>query len=565
MFSHIDLDTGGTRTRLVGDASMTYFPEQMYRMESEIDFPWMRKIFFAKDTLRAVGQGHVQRHLPSLPRNDAGRPHPHGPRAEGHLQERHRRPQHPALRRPARRGEVGAGVRGGDRHDERVLRRPPRPGLPHGAARHAGRDRHLHLRRRLSRRQSDGLQRLPRDAGAASGRPGLGPQSPRVAARPVRGSQRRGRDRGEAARGRRAADAGDPGGAHRGAGGGRRALRPLQQSPAARARADRRQPALRDRARLDPHRQQPAGDADHAGRVRGQHRVRHRLAHPVPRDERRLAGERPPDGRHPDRLRRPHQRHRDRRLRHLRGHHAERLPQPADRRRHRRRAHARVGGGLGRGEGIGGHRERLRGHQGRGHRHRRAGDPRRRPLLGRLPPPRRGRGDQRPHPHHRLAGGRPAPRVRHPRLPRGRRAVGRVPSLRPLPAPVRFRHHDHLEGRRLRRAVRSGLGLGAARRRRGAPRQHPAREGRRPRHRRGLRRLERHLFVHAQRPRHSPRDGQPVEELVGAALGPHRLHRRRQRQLRHAALRRARHGAGPLRGRRRHRRDAGARSASPAT
>jgi len=57
VFSHIDLDTGGTRTRLVGDTSLTYFPEQMYRMESEIDFPWMRKIFFARDTFALTGKG----------------------------------------------------------------------------------------------------------------------------------------------------------------------------------------------------------------------------------------------------------------------------------------------------------------------------------------------------------------------------------------------------------------------------------------------------------------------------------------------------------------------------
>ncbi len=57
VFSHIDLDTGGTKTRLVGDTSLTYFPEQMYRMESEIEFPWMRKIFFAKDTFELSGKG----------------------------------------------------------------------------------------------------------------------------------------------------------------------------------------------------------------------------------------------------------------------------------------------------------------------------------------------------------------------------------------------------------------------------------------------------------------------------------------------------------------------------
>ncbi|HZI80239.1 MAG TPA: translocation/assembly module TamB domain-containing protein [Vicinamibacterales bacterium] len=57
LFSHIDLDTDGTRTRLVGDTNLNYFPEQMYRMESEIDFPWMRKIFFAKNDFSLSGKG----------------------------------------------------------------------------------------------------------------------------------------------------------------------------------------------------------------------------------------------------------------------------------------------------------------------------------------------------------------------------------------------------------------------------------------------------------------------------------------------------------------------------
>jgi hypothetical protein len=57
VFSHIDLDTGGTKTRLVGDTNLTYFPEQMYRMESDIDFAWMRKVFFAKNTFSLSGKG----------------------------------------------------------------------------------------------------------------------------------------------------------------------------------------------------------------------------------------------------------------------------------------------------------------------------------------------------------------------------------------------------------------------------------------------------------------------------------------------------------------------------
>jgi hypothetical protein len=57
LFSRIDLDTGGTKSRLVGDTNLAFFPEQMYRMESEIDFAWMRKIFFAKDKFELSGKG----------------------------------------------------------------------------------------------------------------------------------------------------------------------------------------------------------------------------------------------------------------------------------------------------------------------------------------------------------------------------------------------------------------------------------------------------------------------------------------------------------------------------
>ena len=57
LFDRIDLDTGGTRSRLVGDASLSYWPEQMYRIDSKIEFPWMRKIFFAHETFALSGTG----------------------------------------------------------------------------------------------------------------------------------------------------------------------------------------------------------------------------------------------------------------------------------------------------------------------------------------------------------------------------------------------------------------------------------------------------------------------------------------------------------------------------
>ena len=57
LFDRIDLRTEGTTTRLLGDASLSHWPEQMYRMQSTVDFPWMRKIFFANESFELSGQG----------------------------------------------------------------------------------------------------------------------------------------------------------------------------------------------------------------------------------------------------------------------------------------------------------------------------------------------------------------------------------------------------------------------------------------------------------------------------------------------------------------------------
>ena len=57
IFDRIDLATEGTKTRLLGDASLSHWPEQMYRMHSTVDFPWMQKIFFAKESFALSGTG----------------------------------------------------------------------------------------------------------------------------------------------------------------------------------------------------------------------------------------------------------------------------------------------------------------------------------------------------------------------------------------------------------------------------------------------------------------------------------------------------------------------------
>ena len=149
VFSHIDLDTGGTKTRLVGDTNLTYFPEQMYRMESKIDFPWMRKIFFAKDTFALSGKGtftgtfHLFRETMPDGRIRTGR------ELKGTFASAD------AGLNTLRFGDLRGAVKWVPESVEvtdttsSVLRRPPRPRLPDGAAGAARRHGHLHLRRRL--------------------------------------------------------------------------------------------------------------------------------------------------------------------------------------------------------------------------------------------------------------------------------------------------------------------------------------------------------------------------------------------------------------------------------
>jgi hypothetical protein len=55
VFDRIDLTTDGAETRLVGDVSLSHWPEQMYKVQSTIDFPTMRTIFFAHDTFSLSG------------------------------------------------------------------------------------------------------------------------------------------------------------------------------------------------------------------------------------------------------------------------------------------------------------------------------------------------------------------------------------------------------------------------------------------------------------------------------------------------------------------------------
>ncbi len=54
---HIDLQTDGADTQLVGDVDVSRWPEQRYELESLVQFPVMRELFFADDDFELSGEG----------------------------------------------------------------------------------------------------------------------------------------------------------------------------------------------------------------------------------------------------------------------------------------------------------------------------------------------------------------------------------------------------------------------------------------------------------------------------------------------------------------------------
>ena len=54
---HIDLTTEGTRSHVNGAIDFTRWPEQVYNVNSTIDFAKMREIFFPNETWRLGGDG----------------------------------------------------------------------------------------------------------------------------------------------------------------------------------------------------------------------------------------------------------------------------------------------------------------------------------------------------------------------------------------------------------------------------------------------------------------------------------------------------------------------------
>jgi translocation and assembly module TamB len=56
-FDRIDLTSEGARTKLVGTVDLGRWPEMMYQMKSQIDFPTQKAIWFARDRFTVAGTG----------------------------------------------------------------------------------------------------------------------------------------------------------------------------------------------------------------------------------------------------------------------------------------------------------------------------------------------------------------------------------------------------------------------------------------------------------------------------------------------------------------------------
>ena len=90
VLDHINLVTDGARSRIHGDVNLNHWPEQMFRVESTIDFERMRQIFFARESFRLTGTGEFAGyfHLFKEPRPD-GQPPRTGRELKGTFQSPH--------------------------------------------------------------------------------------------------------------------------------------------------------------------------------------------------------------------------------------------------------------------------------------------------------------------------------------------------------------------------------------------------------------------------------------------------------------------------------------------
>src|SRR5262245_50785577 len=57
-FSRLDLRSDGAKTDITGQVDLGHFPEMTWNVQSSVDFPRMKEIFFAKEPWRVAGDGH---------------------------------------------------------------------------------------------------------------------------------------------------------------------------------------------------------------------------------------------------------------------------------------------------------------------------------------------------------------------------------------------------------------------------------------------------------------------------------------------------------------------------
>lgn len=60
LLERIDLVSDGARSKVTGDVNLKYWPEQMFRVESTIDFKRMRELFFANEQFALTGTGRFE-------------------------------------------------------------------------------------------------------------------------------------------------------------------------------------------------------------------------------------------------------------------------------------------------------------------------------------------------------------------------------------------------------------------------------------------------------------------------------------------------------------------------
>ena len=499
----IELYTDGAHSLVTGEVDFGRpWPQMIYHVDSRVDLWRMREIFFANESWRSRGEARFTGDFHLFPG---------GHELKGDFTSDVAYVNAFAVPGPARLARVGAAPLRGDEGVGPVLRRHDVVPVPDGADLRPDAGGRA-VRRDLPRRRSRAALGRHRDARPAAAGHGQRRQRPRVAARRVLAAPRR-RPHGHRAAGRPVAAAargrsrrgGDP---RAGAG-----VRPrTEPEPLPRADRRRRRVRLPPLSRVARGRPESPGHRTHLRRVPGPHGVRRPIRVPVLRAQRRLAGERPPDGGDPHGLRIEDRRDQRRGARRVPRDDDEVVQEPAHPGGVPRARHARVGRGVGARGRPPVDREQLRRHlEGDGHA-RAVVDRGGRPVLARLPAPGRRRGDQRPGRAQGPADARPQARVR------ARRLAARRPACRASSgSPIGTRGPSATGGcrswtpRHGASRVDRATSPDAVRREGGPTRRGRDPEGRRHDHRRGVRRVERHVLVRRPRRADPAREGRLAE------------------------------------------------------